>query len=274
MEVGLGHGCAPVDQGVRCWGTNTAGQAPPELVPLGGQPTSIAVGAEHSCAVTRAGNVLCWGASGRGQIGLPPAIGRAPRIVADDAARAWALPGATCYSTQSGEFRCAGNGEDYCAVPTFATVRGLTEVSEVFTGPNRRSVRSRSRRQCLVRARRGMDQGDFGRRDGHRGVEVRVDAALAGGAREPRRQSRPLLAGRRPRPLRALGDAWAEPTTRPRPGARGSGASLRDACGSRRAPKPGRLPVCADIGGRVDLRDEGVALGPCPIRLPVASPPE
>lgn len=135
MEVGRGHGCAPVDQGVQCWGENTAGQAPPELLPFGGRPASVAVGAEHSCVVTRTGNVSCWGSSGRGQIGLPPASNRAAQIVADDAAQAWAFPGATCYSTRSGEFRCAGNGEDYCAVPAFTTVREVDRVSAAFAGP-------------------------------------------------------------------------------------------------------------------------------------------
>lgn len=135
MEVGRLHGCAPVGQGVQCWGENMAGQAPADPIPLGGQPASLAVGGEHSCVVTKPGNVLCWGASGRGQIGLPPASNRAPQIVADDVARAWAFRGATCYSTQSGELRCAGNGEDYCAVPAFTKVEGLTKVTAVFMGP-------------------------------------------------------------------------------------------------------------------------------------------
>lgn len=134
-RVGLDHACAPVDQGVRCGGGNIAGQAPTEDVVLGGRPKSLAVGAEHSCAVTDAGSVLCWGASGRGQIGLVPAQGRPARIVARDVERAWALVGRTCYTTTSGELSCTGDDEDACASPAFAPVPRIGGATQVFHGP-------------------------------------------------------------------------------------------------------------------------------------------
>lgn len=134
VQAGLHHACAPVDEGVHCNGDNTVGQAPPENVVLGARPKSLAVGAEHSCVVTETSSLLCWGASGRGQIGLVPAHARPARIVARDVERAWALLDRTCYATSSGTLACAGKLDDACPTPEFSAVPGLTGVTEVFPG--------------------------------------------------------------------------------------------------------------------------------------------
>ena len=62
-----------------CWGWNGEGQvgdsaANPQLVPtpvgrLGADVASIDAGDRHTCALTTAGSVLCWGANRYGQLG-------------------------------------------------------------------------------------------------------------------------------------------------------------------------------------------------------------
>ncbi len=74
------HTCAVVGGGVKCWGANFSGQlgsgntsASPVPVDVNGLPggssvTSIAIGAEHSCAIV-AGAAKCWGSNQYGQLG-------------------------------------------------------------------------------------------------------------------------------------------------------------------------------------------------------------
>ena len=74
------HVCAATSAGdVWCWGENMHGQigtgavSPFEQVPVrvAGLPPAVqvSVGASHSCARTRAGEIWCWGDNGVGQLG-------------------------------------------------------------------------------------------------------------------------------------------------------------------------------------------------------------
>ena len=80
IAAGYNHSCAINASGsVSCWGLNTSGQigngtvtnsATP--VPVSGLPTTaigIGAGNAHSCALTTAGAVYCWGANTYGQLG-------------------------------------------------------------------------------------------------------------------------------------------------------------------------------------------------------------
>src|SRR5262245_41883940 len=76
--LGRGHTCATMADGTaRCWGSNGNGQlgdgtTTPHLrpAPVAGISgvTYIALGLNHTCAVTPSG-VYCWGANARGQLG-------------------------------------------------------------------------------------------------------------------------------------------------------------------------------------------------------------
>jgi len=81
VAVGWGHMCAlRADGTVLCWGWNTNGQVgdgtasgaytvPPAVVAGASDVVQIATGQRHTCAVTAAGAVLCWGANEDGQLG-------------------------------------------------------------------------------------------------------------------------------------------------------------------------------------------------------------
>lgn len=77
---GLAHTCAISHRGhVWCWGENFQGQlgdgttrgklVPTRVVDLEGRFTAISTGQRHSCALSEAGRVYCWGANDDGQLG-------------------------------------------------------------------------------------------------------------------------------------------------------------------------------------------------------------
>ena len=80
IAAGTAHSCALTSTGrVTCWGTNRFGQLgdgttsdrrrPVDVSGLSGGATAIAAGSFHSCALTRAGGIRCWGANTSGQLG-------------------------------------------------------------------------------------------------------------------------------------------------------------------------------------------------------------
>jgi alpha-tubulin suppressor-like RCC1 family protein/Tol biopolymer transport system component len=80
VASGGGHGCALTDTGaVKCWGSNSQSQVGDDtdrlrltqvdVLDLGNGVRALAVGGDHSCAITRERRVLCWGANHDGRLG-------------------------------------------------------------------------------------------------------------------------------------------------------------------------------------------------------------
>ncbi|MBK8049793.1 MAG: hypothetical protein IPK16_23415 [Anaerolineales bacterium] len=84
IAAGANHSCAvTATGGVKCWGDNAFGQlgdgsktdrrAPVDVVGLTGGVRSVAAGGgavgEHTCAVTSANGMKCWGDNAYGQLG-------------------------------------------------------------------------------------------------------------------------------------------------------------------------------------------------------------
>jgi alpha-tubulin suppressor-like RCC1 family protein len=80
ITMGNHHGCALLDDGgAMCWGHNQWGQlgdgsrtdrsVPVTVESLGETPIMLSAGAYHTCALSQAGEVRCWGLNDYGQVG-------------------------------------------------------------------------------------------------------------------------------------------------------------------------------------------------------------
>lgn len=163
VRAGNGFSCALLASGsVICWGgSNAFGQTGANTPLNPGQPirvlrpdlgggelviaTQIAVGARHACAVTRDGDVYCWGDAGQGQLGmLQPAQAMAEHAVKvqglQGAVRVAAGNGSTCAVLRAGSVACVGHGslqaqpqDDLGAPQTLAGIADAMDVS-IFDG--------------------------------------------------------------------------------------------------------------------------------------------
>ena len=137
LAVGVAHSCALDIAGtVSCWGANANGQLgngtlnqssiPVKVLdatgnaPLG-EAVGIAAGASHTCAITRAGNVWCWGLNEKGQLGNGAAAESSLPVEVLDASGNSPLVGAagisaggdrTCIVTAAGASVCWGNSAE------------------------------------------------------------------------------------------------------------------------------------------------------------------
>ncbi|HEY6562683.1 MAG TPA: choice-of-anchor D domain-containing protein [Polyangiaceae bacterium] len=137
IVAGRYHSCALLDAGnVRCWGAGGSGalgygnmnrigndELPVSAgdVNIGGRVVQLAAGSDHTCALLDTGNVRCWGAGYKGQLGygnankigddeLPVSAGdvnvgrRVVQLAADY--------DHTCALLDTGNVRCWGWGQD------------------------------------------------------------------------------------------------------------------------------------------------------------------
>lgn len=148
VAAGGSHTCALTEAGaVKCWGSNVHGQlgigseggsslVPVDVAGLSAPARAIAVGAEHSCAVTGEDSAPeCWGIDSHGQLGTVLHCGTFPDWVCPSPVAVDRLsngvsamdggPDHTCARTDAGALKCwgegsrgqLGNGGGYSYVP-------------------------------------------------------------------------------------------------------------------------------------------------------------
>lgn len=86
LETGGAFGCIVQGGALSCWGANDFGQlaTDPALTPTIATPTSmpiadvadVALGRSHTCALTHAGAIGCWGRNNLGQLGDGSGVGQ------------------------------------------------------------------------------------------------------------------------------------------------------------------------------------------------------
>ena len=119
LAAGARHTCAVnASGGVVCWGSNDAGQlgdgtttncnAPVPVVGLESGAAALAAGGWHTCALTDAGGVLCWGGNGRGQLG--------------DGTTEWRLTPVSVSGLESGVIALTAGVEHTCALTANGSV--------------------------------------------------------------------------------------------------------------------------------------------------------
>ncbi len=121
VTMGDSHACALTDAGgVKCWGFNRDGQVgdgtsgneratPTNVSGLSSGVAAVSAGGYHTCALTTAGAVKCWGYNGAGQLGDGTNV---------DRAAPWDIPGLA-----SGVTAIAAGGNHTCAVTAVGGVK-------------------------------------------------------------------------------------------------------------------------------------------------------
>jgi alpha-tubulin suppressor-like RCC1 family protein len=157
IAAGGEHTCAlNGPSGVECWGKNDHGQlgdgtnndspVPVGVGGLGSQVKSLAAGLNHTCALTTAGGVKCWGRNDKGQLGNGTTTdSNTPVNVVDLESGVTAIAAGaehTCAVASSGVVRCwgsnangqLGNGGAGGIKSTPVTVSGLSNGVRAIAG--------------------------------------------------------------------------------------------------------------------------------------------
>ncbi|GAB7564494.1 hypothetical protein LG202_25340 [Methylobacillus methanolivorans] len=129
VAAGNSHTCAVTSTGgLKCWGNNSFGQlgndaaltkqpTPVDVLGMTSGVASVAAGVLHTCAVTKAGGLKCWGGDSYGQLGNDAALTKQPTPVdvlgmTSGVASVAAGGYHTCAVTTAGGLKCWG-GDNY-----------------------------------------------------------------------------------------------------------------------------------------------------------------
>ncbi len=126
IAAGDNHTCAISGGSVSCWGANWSGQLgngrPPATEQYSSKPVAVAgltgakkvsLGADHSCALTGAGAIQCWGGNDSGQLGDGTKTDRSTpvTVVGKGAAQLAAAWVHTCLVSTKGGVACWGRNQ-------------------------------------------------------------------------------------------------------------------------------------------------------------------
>lgn len=150
IAAGGSHTCLlTAAGGVQCWGDNSSGQLgdgtntrrplPVDVMGLTSGVAAIAAGGYHTCALTTAGNVKCWGANWGGQLGnATNTAANTPVAVTNLTSNVTAISAGydhTCALTSSGGVKCWGaNGSGKLGDGTTANRSVPVDVSGLAAG--------------------------------------------------------------------------------------------------------------------------------------------
>ena len=127
FAAGTTHTCALLKDGsVKCWGQNNSGQlgdgttksqlTPQKVNGLTETVTAITSGGDHTCALTAAGKVFCWGDNLDGALGDSTSVNRSAPVrvngMTDSASAVTAGSTHTCALSAAGSVQCWGYGGD------------------------------------------------------------------------------------------------------------------------------------------------------------------
>jgi alpha-tubulin suppressor-like RCC1 family protein len=150
LAAGLTHTCALTREGgVKCWGDNWFAQLgdgtttrrlePVDVPGLGSGVAGIAVGEVHTCALTSAGGVKCWGSNVAGQVGDGTHTPRTTPVdvisLSEGAVGLSAGSQHTCVVTRNGGAKCWGyNGWGGLGDGTMTDRPSPTDVTNLSQG--------------------------------------------------------------------------------------------------------------------------------------------
>ncbi|MFN8017113.1 MAG: Ig-like domain-containing protein [Acidimicrobiales bacterium] len=122
IEAGTNHTCALTDAGaVKCWGLNTSGQigdgttttqtTPVNVSGLGSGVAQLSAGSSHTCVITDASGVKCWGGNNFGQLNRNGVNGLVPEDITDLSSGVASISSDSihnCIVTTGGAAKCWG----------------------------------------------------------------------------------------------------------------------------------------------------------------------
>ena len=123
ISTAIVHTCAVTTAGgLKCWGLNSEGQlgdgtttdrlTPVDVTGLTSGVTAISTGNAHTCALTTAGGIKCWGSNSEGQLGDGTTTQRLTRVdvagLTSGVAAVSAESTHTCAVTTAGGLKCWG----------------------------------------------------------------------------------------------------------------------------------------------------------------------
>ncbi len=161
LSAGGFHTCAvTASGGAKCWGRNDFGQlgdgtttnrtTPVDVSTLGSDVSAVSAGGLHTCALTKAGAVRCWGRNDHGQVGdgsasdrhSPVAVlGLTSGVLAVAAGGGDSSGAHTCARTTAGGAKCWGRNDfgqlgdgTMTERPSPVDVKVLSDVAGIVAG--------------------------------------------------------------------------------------------------------------------------------------------